>query len=251
MLREFWSKYRGPGVHPDDRALLDERCCLDWTPADAEAHARTFERETALHDKLHINLCPQPFVGNLETSSVYVLFGNPGFAISDYADEAKNSEYAAACARNLRQSGQGSFLLLPEAIGTGAANYWQGRLRSLIKALAERLAISIAAATDEVIQRVTLIEAGAYHSKGFPGAWCDDLPSSRAARAFVHRVLVPKAERGEALIFIWRRATFWDVPADAPGVIFRPPKQAQLKNLTVPERTRIVEFLASRVQSGN
>ena len=70
-------------------------------------------------------------------------------------------------------------------------------------ALSDRLGITTIAATNEVVQRVTLIEAGAYHSKKFPGDWCEDLPSSRVARKFVHQVLVPKAQRGEALLFVW------------------------------------------------
>jgi hypothetical protein len=131
------------------------------------------------------------------------------------------------------------------------ANYWNGRLRSLIMALSERLRITTVAATNEVVQRVTLIEAGAYHSKKFPGDWCEDLPSSRAARTFVHQVLIPKAQRGEALLFVWRRAAFWGVPIGTHGVIYRPPEKAQLKNMTVPERTAIAEFLAARKMTPN
>ena len=98
-----------------------------------------------------------------------------------------------------------------------------------------------------VVQQVALIESGAYHSRGFPGNWSDELPSSKAAKAFVQETLIPKAQRGEALIFVWRRAKFWDIPEDGDRcVMVRPPEKAQLKNLTAKERTRIVEFLAAR-----
>jgi hypothetical protein len=248
VLREFWSLSSGRGVHPNDGPFLDERNCLHWSLSRANAQASTFKTDTWLHDKLHINLHPQPFIGDIEKAFVYMLFGNPGFAIHDYADELDNPAHAAACVANLRQSSQGFFPLLPASADTGVANYWTGRLKSLIVALSGRLKITTTAATNVVVQRIALIEAGAYHSKKFPGDWCDDLPSSRAAKIFVKQVLVPRAQRGEALLFVWRRAAFWSVPPGTRGVIHRPPKTAQLRNITEAERTTIVAFMAERAQ---
>jgi hypothetical protein len=250
VLREFWSSSSGRGVHPKDSVFLKEQYCLSWSQIQANAHASTFDTDTQLHDKLHTNLYPQPFIGNLEDAFVYILFGNPGFAISDYADELGNAAHSLACVANLRQSGQGFFPLLPASTGTGVASYWNRCLKSLIMALSESLRVTSVVASNLVVQRVALIEAGAYHSYKFPGDWCDQLPSSRVAQAFVHQVLIPKAQRGEALVFVWRRARFWGVPSGTHDVIQRPPKKARLKNITAPERAAIVKFIARHAQDG-
>ncbi|TKB26479.1 hypothetical protein FCL47_08680 [Desulfopila sp. IMCC35006] len=248
MLHKFWSTAPVRGLHPDDIKFVDSDNCLQWSLKEARQNASTFADEKSLHTKLHINLHPQPFVGNLDESFVYILFGNPGFVIPDYQDELSNAVHAAACAMNLRKAGQGFYPLLPGSAGTGAANYWNSRFKNLLLALTHFLDISIAAARKLVIQRVPLLEAGAYHSMKSPGEWCDSLPSSRVTRSYVHQVLLPKARKGEVLIFVWRRATFWGIPTGIRGVISRPPKKAQLKNITALEREEITQFLAQRVQ---
>ncbi|MDQ3605891.1 MAG: hypothetical protein M3418_06875 [Gemmatimonadota bacterium] len=101
---------------------MDPQNCLRWSAEDAQRNANAFDVEKSLHTKLHVNLHAQPFVGNLEKSFVYILFGNPGFAVQDYQDELSNPLHAAACAANLRKSEQAFSLFPPGSIGTGVAN---------------------------------------------------------------------------------------------------------------------------------
>ena len=143
MLREFWAATSGGGFHTKDKPFIDERECLCWSQGEASPHAETFKTDKRLHKKLHTNLHPQPFIGNIETASVYILFGNPGLAITDYSDELANPVHAAACATNLRHPSQGFFPLLTASNGTGVANYWNSRLKSLITSLSECLGVTV------------------------------------------------------------------------------------------------------------
>ena len=248
MLREFWSKSPVRGVHPEDRLGLELDKCLAWAPEEAMRHQGLFANEEHLHDCIHTNLFPQPFIGNLDSSYVYILYGNPGFTVTDYIDEFRNPGHEAACSSNLCDGKQGFFPLLPQSSDTGVAKYWRSRLRKLIEELAEELKTTTACAVEIVRQRVSLIEAGAYHSRLFPGDWVDLLPSSCIARRYTREILLARAQRQEVLVFVWRRARFWDLPAGASGVLVRSPSTAQLSYVSQTERQKMVAFLAERVR---
>jgi hypothetical protein len=248
-LTAFWNEFDGAGIHPDDRPFLGKAHCIDWSLEQARDSAPTFDSTKHLHNKLHVNLLPQPFVGNLDRSLVFVLLANPGFAVTDYQDELGNADHASACCANLRQTGIGFYPLLPPSLSTGAGKYWRGRLRTLVADLAKLLNISEQKASRIVVERFAVVEAGAYHSKSAPGDWYDELPSSQAAKSFVQRTLLPRADSGEIMLFVWRKASFWAVPPARRGVLYRRPETAQLKNLSVPERGTLVQFLAERVRS--
>jgi hypothetical protein len=247
MLRAFWSQAVPCGVHPDDEPMIPAYRQLDWSPEEAALHAATFMPETRLHRKIHTRLFAQPFIGDLDSSYVYILYGNPGFNPADYNDEFRNHSHAEACSSNFRDGALGFFPLLAPSRGTSVANYWTARLRKLIDDLAGRLGISIHCATRIVCRRVSLIQSCAYHSKSSPGRWIDCLPSSRVARQYVQAELLPKARRREALLFVWRRASFWRLPMGSVGVLLRPPTKARIRDIFMPERQQIVTFLAKRM----
>lgn len=250
MLAEFWHRHVARGFHREDLPYIREDRVLRWTLGQARQQVN-FDAERRHHPKLHANLLPQPFIGNLALARVFILFGNPGFALSDYEDEMGNAEYEAICAANLRNAAHGFYPLLPEAAveETGAGRYWCKRLRSLQDTVRSRLD-SVGRHNDSALDiiRINLagIESGAYHSKVFPGEWVDRLPSSRTALRFVHEVLLPRAERREVLIFVWRRARYWRLP-DLPNIIQRPAKIARLSHLLTEERNRIAEHLVSSI----
>lgn len=248
MLREFWLQSVRRGVHPEDRQMLSDLRCVNWSLAEARPRAATFAKDEHLHSRLHVSLYPQPFIGDLSRGLVYILFGNPGFEPTDYDDELDNPAHAAACEANLSQTGIGFYPLLSASTTTGAGRYWSGRLRSLVRDLSHRLGWSADKTEEFVVKRLVVLEAGAYHSKRHPGDWADELPSSRIAQAFVREALLPRASRGDALVFVWRRASFWGVPESGRGILYRPPEKAQLKNITAPERDQIVDFMAQRAR---
>lgn len=249
MLLDFWSRGCDRGVHPDDAEHLRRDGILTWSALDAKDHAENFDNETHLRRKLHVNLFPQPFIGNIADSHVYILYGNPGFAPQDYEDELNNAGHQTACNANLQGRGHGFFPLRIASENTGVSNYWRPRLRSLAVALSTSLNISKKDAAKIIINYVSLIEAGAYHSKSHPGHWADSLPSSNVARQFVHEVLVPKAQSGEIVVLVWRRASFWGVAPSGKNVMMRDASNARQSYLLSHEQKFIVDHLAERART--
>lgn len=249
MLLDFWSRSAVRGVHQDDNEHLRRDGILTWTKLEAREHAESFDSDTHLHRKLHVNLFPQPFIGNILDSHVYILFGNPGFAPSDYEDELNNTGHQSACTANLQGKGHGFFPLKAASENTGVSNYWRPRLRNLARELSSSLGVSKKDAADIITNRVSLIEAGAYHSKSHPGHWADDLPSSKVARQFVHKVLAPKAQTGEIVLLVWRRAAFWSLTQTNRNVMIRDPSNARHSYLLSQEQKFIVDHLAVRARA--
>jgi hypothetical protein len=249
MLSNFWSIYQTDGVHPHDSNFINASNSLRWNWPTAKRRVRFFESNSALHGLLHLGLTPQPFIGNIETASIYILMANPGLDMSDYDDDFGNEEHIKACHANLRQTGQGFYPLLPASINTGTGRYWSARVKTLEKDISDRLEISPANARSLLIKELAVIEAGPYHSKKFPGDWSDRLPSSRAARRFVRKTLIPRTVEDKALILIQRRSAFWRIPETHRTVIRRAPNQAQLTYFLASERNAIVEFLVRKFEA--
>ena len=226
MLIQFWRTHDGYGFHPHDKASIPQRRVVRWTVDEALDHQGTFGMERHLHPLVHENLFPWPFVGNPDRASVVILTGNPGFTVTDYLDEYRTPAHQKAWAANLGGKGDGFFVLREQSAGTGGYRYWHRRFQSLVRDVSLALSVSQPEALEIVIRETALLEAGAYHSKSSPGRWFDMLPSSQAARRYVHERLLPRAHAGGVLVFVWRRAALWDIPDETPGVIFRPPTQA-------------------------
>lgn len=241
MLIDFWSNHATYGFHPDDIPYISNNHILNWSVDEALAHKDSFDKDSALHKLLHVNLFPWPFVGDIEHASVVILYGNPGVEPANYLEEHSNTTHIQACIKNLSGRAKSFFVLESDSKGTGGHRYWLPRFNRLVDELASALSITRNKAFRVAIRNIALIEAGAYPSKGSPGSWFDKLPSSKVAREFVHQKLLPRARKGEILIFVWRRASQWGIPLDTPGVIIRPPKEAQVAYLYASERTAIVK----------
>lgn len=178
-LVDAWKQFQP--IHPPyllngDEVVLDhpEKYCRveGWngyvTTADFGAPSRI--------SPLHLDLLPIPFVGNLETATVFLLMLNPGFGPHDYFGEYQVSEYRAALLDNLRQTQGNSFLFLdPKFSWHGGYGYWHSKLGKLIAEFANRTAISYGAARHFMQSKVVVLELAPYHS---------EFPSSRSPTSF-------------------------------------------------------------------
>lgn len=247
-MREFWQGVVATGAHPQDIVLLQQRpnLYIDWNLNEAQHNAGNPPPPNVLHVGLH----PQPFIGNIADPLIFILHGNPGFSIRDYSDEFENPTHAAACIQNLQNADLGFFPLGNASLGTGAADYWLNAFSGAITALANSRNISIDDSRDIIRRNVGLIESCAYHSNITPGRWTDDLPSSRLAREYVCEVVLPRAKRGDSLVFIWRRVgrdDYWRRGDTHPNIMVRASRAAQSRNLLRSEQAAIVNFLDAHV----
>ena len=200
--------------------------------------------------RLHLGLLPQPFIGDVRNASVYVLLLNPGLAPSDYYGEYEVQEYRAALSANLKQrSSDGAipFLFLdPRFAWHGGFTWWHGKLAKVIAQLSIAWDVSFAEARARLGSALASIELIPYHSAAFrdQGGWLKELHSVTLARAFVGDFVLPRVERGQAIVIVTRKVAVWDLPKH-PGVVAYSPSQARAAHLTPesPGGTAILKHL--------
>ncbi len=202
------------------------------------------------HPALHLDLLPMPFVGNLETASVFVLMLNPGLGPSDYFGEYRVPEYRAALRANLRQERDRPFFFLePRYSWHGGFAYWHGKLHGLIGSLAQRNGISYGGARQLLQSQLAVLQLAPYHSprSALSNRLLSALPSVALARAFAVEVLLPRAREGDCLVVVCRKAKTWGLP-EMGNVVVYCASEARAAHLGPASRggKAILEFLDHR-----
>ncbi|MBU4399332.1 MAG: hypothetical protein KKE86_08360, partial [Planctomycetes bacterium] len=164
---------------------------------------------------LHLDLLPMPFVGNVESASVFLLMLNPGFGPTDYFGEYQVPKYRSALIDNLHQANGTEFLSLdPKFSWHGGFNYWHTKLRNLIAVFSHQCSLPYSQGLRLFRSNIAAIELIPYHSENFalPGRIRDKLPSVCLARDFTHDILKPRARSGDCLIVVTRAVKQWHLP---------------------------------------
>jgi hypothetical protein len=241
---EFWSTHTTTGLHRADAEFINLGDHVTWASSDEalQNEGLLTAPKNSFHRKLHLGLFPQPFVGNIREASVYILFGNPGLSVQDYADELDTPKYRAQCIANLAGELKQFGPLHENALNTGAYKYWSSTFRRLIKETGESLGLSFEEARDWVLSQVATIEAGAYHSPKFPVGVFENLPSTSAAKTFVTDYVLPRVDQQRCVVFVWRQARLWALPV-RPGIKVRDPRKANGRYLLKEERRFMAEKL--------
>lgn len=168
--------------------------------------------------RFHLGLVPMSYLGNLQRARVYILMLNPGFGPIDYFAEEKDTSYKAALWDNLRQAdSEYPFPCLNPAFSfTGGFQYWtrKDKLGWVLDEMMER-GSSPRDALRELSNQVCVLQAVPYHSIQFKStAAIRSLTSTCLVGRFAKGTLVPRAERGDALILVLRQARAWDLKKD-------------------------------------
>ena len=257
LLREWaeWNPGSAPYVLPADGPLL-----LSGRSAQATVVRRSWQAAYTADDfcapgdtRLHLGLIPQPFLGNLERASIFLLLLNPGLGPDDYFGEYQVPGFRDALLANLRQDFSGRalpFLFLdPQFAWHGGFDWWHSKLTRVIQELAKTWQIPFSAARAQLARSVADIELFPYHSDIFHGAGgrLRSLASVQLARRYVHDVLLPRVRRKEAIIIVTRQARIWGLPPEA-GVIVYSPGEARGAHLTPdsPGGRAILDHLIAR-----
>jgi hypothetical protein len=178
-----------------------------------------------------------PFFGDVRHASIYVLLLNPGLGPSDYYGEYEVPEYRAALLANLRQqhrNGVLPFLFLdPRFAWHGGFSWWHGKLAKVIQRLASAWNMSFAEARSRLGSAIASIELLPYHSASFRDAdtWLRKLQSVSLARAFVAEHVLPRVQRGEAIVIVTRQVRAWNL-REQPGVVTYSATKARAAHLT-------------------
>ena len=173
MLFEYWrSLPPGHLVHPEDRPLLDR-------------HPGQFE----------LRMPPGQIAGPLKTAPVVACFVNPGFDASD-AELAQDPNTRRALLAQL--DGEQAY---PTQFPAWKSWYVErvGRVKNPVEDLARTVAI------------LNFCAYASPNTESLSRALVQSLPSSIAAKRYLHEVLLPEAGRGQRFVVICRGAWAWGV----------------------------------------
>lgn len=216
-LISAWNRFDSeqlPYVLPGDEAIL-RQVDLYCRHAGWDSFIAQPDFGVPGNSRLHLDLLPIPFVGNLKTASVFVLMLNPGFGPHDYFGEYTIPDYRATLLDNLHQTRSNSFLFLdPRFSWHGGYDYWHTKLRDVIATFAQNAGISYGQARRFFQSNIAVLELAPYHSVNFtvPHRLLTSLRSVQLARAFVSEELLPRARAGECLIVVTRAVKDWELP---------------------------------------
>lgn len=167
--------------------------------------------------KLHLNIIPEPFLGDIENAKVYVLMANPGFGPEDYFAGEANQYFRERLKENLRGKARNHpfpFLYLdPQLSWRGGFTWWERKFRSILDAVRKKQGCGYADALQVLAKCVAALELVPYHSANFDTNLHGRLASSHAAISFLHDTVVPRAKASDAIIIVTRKVAQWALPS--------------------------------------
>ncbi len=176
--------------------------------------------------RLHLDLVPVPFTGDVERAKVVLLLLNPGLEPGDYFGEFEVPGFRARLVDNLHQDFSKTeypFVYLDPAFAWHPGyRWWHGKFQGVIAALAKQWHASYADARCHFAKIMACIELVPYHSVsyGLPEKICKQLPSVRLARDYVRDVLRSRSESGDVLIVVTRKSSMWELDKSNNVIIY-------------------------------
>jgi len=159
------------------------------------------EKEIIEKYKLHLELLPEPFVGNPK-APVYLLNLNPGFSKEDVKEHEKNKKLRECIFknnnRNYKHQKYPFYWLDPDLEKTGGGNWWRKILGQLLKEIDN----------DELVSKsIFCVEYFPYHSKKYEKAK-SPIPSQK-----YNENLIENAIKSNKLIIVMRNEkTYSKIP---------------------------------------
>jgi hypothetical protein len=228
-LIDFWQQCPleiAPFAHPEDLShLKDSGRWIEHDATDFGTYIAGPRFANAADNGLHLSLQPVPYVGDLRTAAIVLLFLNPGFGYSDYWAEYHGPGFRERIVNNLHQSFEGvefPFMFLdPTLCWSGGFIWWEKKLRKTIqKIAAEKFDGNYRVGLRSLSSKLACVELFPYHSSSFRDHnLLEHLPSVNAARQYALNGLIPDARAGKRTVIVTRQVAAWAVPNDVPNLV--------------------------------
>jgi hypothetical protein len=152
--------------------------------------------------RLHTELLPEPFVGDVKAAAVLLLNMNPAYSPAEFAFHRDPSFVTIARANLTQRVLPYPFYFLDPHWKSPGHRYWSWRLAELIDVCGR----------EAVAKHVAVVEWYPYHSLGMSRTWMPRVPS----QAFSFKLVQDALERG-AVIIIIRAVKWWQ--QELPGLV--------------------------------
>jgi hypothetical protein len=230
---QSWTKR--PYIFDGDEEILPETKMVKRSSHDEYVMHEEFSDHHTGH--FHTGLLPVPFHGYLETADIFICLTNPGLNILDYYTEGTG--YRDLLLKNLKQDLRTERCpfspLDPKWHWTAGGQWWNRLFREIIAAFREKKKVSHAEAASIISRRIAALELIPYHStdSSHVAALAKRLKSTALAKKYLRDVVIPKAEKGDALVVIVSSYKLWDIRPGLPNVVYPPKKKGPKAHLSM------------------
>ncbi len=208
----------------------DEERTVDQSKISYIKSFRDFAKEKDFNKKtsnLHLDLLPQPYIGDLKQADIFILSLNPGLNPSDYYAESEVLEFRKALIGNLRQDKLDkdfpNIFLNPNFSWHSGFNYWYGKLEGVILQLVKgKSYLSRRETLRELSRRIAFLELIPWHSMNMAGGMKNKLvrlESSRLIVDYVVKELKPRSEKNDCLLIVVRGADYWKLKNENDNIV--------------------------------
>ena len=191
------------------------------------------EKKFVKEYKLHLELLPEPFVGNPK-ASIYLLNLNPGFSEENGEEHKKNKKLRECIFKNNNQNYKHQkypfYWLDPDLKKTSGGNWWRKKIKQPLKEIGN----------DELVsKKIFCLEYFPYHSEKFKEL--KSIPIESKEYTFS---LIEKAIKAEKIIIIMRAKKKWyESVKDAKGVkCLEEYRRKKYKDANGEEYSRVMEL---------
>ena len=217
---EQWNTGAGPYFLEADARFLENYKPGKYNSKDEARSALGCWEKEKKSKRLHLELLPIPFMGDLLNASIYVLMDNPGYNPCDHL-EFESPTFRQALLANLKQERLDGFQLFPyldlQFSWHPGFNYWDKKagLGKIISTMAKKRGISEAEARAYLCDRFGVIQTFPYHSRvdglnlkeSKPDSWP---PSVSLAGEFVKDTVVQRVKDKQAIVLLIRCIRIWN-----------------------------------------
>ena len=223
---EFWRKMdfsSAPYKHPSD--------CINGKYIESKSvNNDTFLRNQNIisRNKFHLNLIPQPYMGDIKNAEIFILMKNPGLSIGDYYAEESCPAFRSALIDTVYQRSENHVFLDTRWMWTSGFMWWEKKLRSVTKIVAkEKFSCDYKKSLNYLSKCVASIELYPYHSF--------ETPSLRRLYSKEMAIRFVKSLPSDKIIIVPRSVSEWNLP-DSENIIkysTSHARSASLSDLTV------------------
>jgi len=215
--RNFDANVKPPYIHKEDKSVIKLENHLDVKSHEDYLKLTDFGNIKAKYNyKLHLNLLPIPFSGDISNAKIYILLLNPGYSSSNYYEESDiNNNLKNSIIKNIHQKFDKDeeyplLWLNPNYLWTAGGQWVEKKFKPLLQYLVNEKSFKYIEALNLVSKKVCILELVPYHSQSF-GLKSKELKikSVEIMKKFVQNTLVAKAKNDDICIIQTRSIKEW------------------------------------------
>lgn len=215
----YWKDFNHetkPFIHDKDKIILEKH------QDDVNSHEDFLNlnyygtKKNKLKYKLHLNLLPEPYAGDITNATIYVLLLNPGYSNSNYYEENESSsDFRKDFIRTIRQEFKSKdkyplIWLNPKYLWTAGGIWMENKFKPLLEYCVQEKGYTYVEALKLISKKVAILELFPYHSESFGVSSSDlELESVKRMRDFVIDTVVDKAIKNKACVIQTRSIYEW------------------------------------------